>query len=160
MRFLQNAAMMNQAMDQMDTVTGLPSTEGRLPVQALARAMQKGHTLNNFTISQSQIGVLNTGSIERIDAAITLSKGSDAELVGDEVKALTEAVIQSKELDQNDKNDILDLTETLSEEIVGKRKPATINAIMKEITEKLKNTAALAGAADKLLAAVEALFGV
>ena len=159
MQFLQNAAMMNQAMDHMDMVTGLPSTKGRLPVQALARAMQKGHTLNNFTISQSQIGVLNTGSIEKIDAAITLSRGSDVELIGEELKALTEAVIQSAELDQSEKNDVLDLTETLSEEVVGKRKPATIGAIMKGITEKVKGAAALAGAAEKLRKALEALLG-
>lgn len=158
-QFLQNAAMMNQAMDHMDMVTGFPSTEGRLPVQALARAMQKGHTLNNFNISQSQIGVLNTGSIERIDAAITLSKGSDAELIGEELRALTAAVIASEEIKQADKNDVLDLTETLAEEVVGKRKSATIGAVMKEITEKVKGAAALTVATEKLRAALGALLG-
>ena len=159
MIFLQNAAMMNQAMDHADMVTGLPSTEGRLPVAALARVMQKGHTLNNFNISQSQIGVLNTGSIERIDAAITLSKGSDAELIGEELKALTAAVISSQELEQADKNDLFDLTETLAEEVVGKRKSATIGAVMKEITAKVKGATALTVAAEKLHSALEALLG-
>ena len=158
-QFLQNAAMINHALDEMDMVTGLHSTEGRLPVQALAHAMQKGHTLNNFTISQSQIGVLNTGSIEKIDAAITLSKGSDAELIGVEIRALTEAVIQSQELDDKEKSDIIDLTETLSEEVVGKRKPATISAVMKEIVDRVNGVAALASAANKLRDALGALLG-
>jgi hypothetical protein len=92
MEFLKNAMMMNQTLDDMDMVTGIYTPRGRIPVQALARAMQRSHTLNNFNISRSQIGVLNTGSIEKIDAAITLSKGSDAELIADHLKALTEAI--------------------------------------------------------------------
>lgn len=150
MQFLQNAAMMNQALDDMDMVTGFHTPGGRMPVQALARAMQRSHTLNNFNISGSQIGVLNTGSIQRIDAAITLSQGSDAELIGSQIKALTEAVIGSDGLDSAQKNEVLDLTETLAEEVVGKRKPATINAVMKAITEKVTNVAALVAAAEKL----------
>lgn len=150
MQFLQNAAMMNRALDDMDMVTGMPLSGGRMPVQALAAAMQRKHTLNNIHISQSQIGVLNTGSISKIDAAITLSQGSDAELVGSQIKALTEAVVQSEELNEVQKNEVLDLTETLAEEVVGKRKPATINAVMKGITEKLTGAAGLLGAANKL----------
>ncbi|QFT81871.1 hypothetical protein FIU89_14705 [Roseovarius sp. THAF27] len=158
MSFLQNAAMMNNALDHMDMVTGIPSSGGRLPVQALAKAMQRSHTLNNFNISQSQIGVLNTGSIERIDAAITLSKGSDSQLVGDQLKTLTDAVVQSEELSDDQKNEVLELTESLAEEIVGKRKPATIKAVMKAITEKVSSTTSLVGAADKLWDAIRDLF--
>jgi hypothetical protein len=88
--------MMNQVLDDMDMVTGFHTPGGRLPVVALARAMQRTHTLNNFSISKSQIGVLNTGSIEKIDAAITLSKGSDVELITEQIKRLTEEVIKSK----------------------------------------------------------------
>ncbi|MDW3118980.1 MAG: hypothetical protein R8G60_15280 [Roseovarius pacificus] len=159
MQFLQNAAMVNHALDEIDMVTGFRSMEGRLPVQEIARAMQKGHTLNNFNISQSQIGVLNTGSIERIDAAITLSRGSDTELIGEALKDLTAAVISSEELNQEDKNDVLDLTETLADEVVGKRKPATINAVMKEITKKVMGAATLVRAAEKLRDVLETLLG-
>jgi hypothetical protein len=142
--------MMNQAMDQMDMVTGFRTPEGRMPVQTLARAMQRSHTLNNLNISQSQIGVLNTGSVEKIDAAITLSKGSDAELIAEQLRALTEAVISSEDLNAAQKNELLDLTETLAEEVVGKRKPGTIVAVMNAVTEKLKDLAAFATSAAEL----------
>lgn len=157
MQFLQNAAMMNLALDDMDMVTGFPLSGGRMPVQALAQAMRRSHTLNNIHISQSQIGVLNTGSIQRIDAAITLSKGSDAEEIGKQINALTQSVIQSKDLDAAQQNEIIDLTETLAEEVVGKRKPATITAVMKAITEKVNGVAALAGAAEKLWQVIKPL---
>ena len=160
MQFLQSAAMSNQASDDMDMMTGFPSSGGRLPVQAIAQAMKRSHTLNNIHISQSQIGVLNTGSIQRIDAAITLSKGSDAEEIGSLINGLTQAVIQSRELDATQQNEIIDLTETLAEEVVGKRKPATITAVMKAITEKVTGVAALAGAADRLWQAIKPLLPV
>jgi hypothetical protein len=157
MQFLQNAAMMNLAMDQIDKVTGFPSSGGRMPVHALAQAIRRSPTLNNIHISHSQIGVLNTGSIQRIDAAITLTKGSDAEEVGALINGLTQAVIQSNELDASQQNDIIDLTETLAEEVVGKRKQATITAVMKSITEKVGGVAALAGAVEKLWQAISPL---
>ncbi len=72
MQFLQNAAMMNQAMDDMDSISGI-STGGRIPVTALANAMQKRHVYNNIRISNSTVGVLNTGDLAKIDAVITLT---------------------------------------------------------------------------------------
>jgi hypothetical protein len=160
MQFLQNAAMMNRALDDLEMTTGFSSSGGRIPVQAMAQAMQRNHTLNNIHISQSQIGILNTGSIQRIDAAITLSKGSDAEEIGFLINNLTQAVIKSTELDATQQNEIIDLTETLAEEVVGKRKPATITAVMKAITERVTGVAALAGAAEKLWQAIKPLLPV
>lgn len=159
-QFLQNAAMMNLALDDLDMMTGFPSSGGRMPIQALSRAMQASHTLNNIHISQSQIGVLNSGSIQRIDAAITLSKGSEVEQIGALINELTQAVVQSKELDAAMQNEVIELTETIAEEVVGKMKPATITAVMKSITEKVGGIAVLAGAADRLWQAIKPLLPV
>jgi hypothetical protein len=156
---LKNAMMSNRALDDMDMVTGMPSDTPRLPVRALAAAIQEGHTLNNFSISHSQIGVLNTGAINRIDAAITLSKGSDVEVIGDHIKTLTNAVLASDELNARKKNAIIELTETLSEEVVGQRKPATIKAILKEIKEETKDAAAIAASAKILWDLLAPIFG-
>jgi hypothetical protein len=65
MQFLQHAAMMNQAMDDMDEISGLPASGGRIPVAALAGAMKKGSTYNNININNSTVGILNTGDLAR-----------------------------------------------------------------------------------------------
>lgn len=148
--FLKNAALMNQAMDQIDMVSGIPSSDGRIPIYSLARAIQGSVTLNNLTISQSQVGVLNTGSIEKIDAAITPSRGSDAEEISQEIKALTEAIAASEELDAAQKNEVLELTESLAEEIVGRQKKATMAAVLQGITDKVRNSTILADAAARV----------
>lgn len=148
--FLKNAMLMNQAMDQMDIVSGFYTPGGRMPVHELAKAIMKSPTLNNIVVSKSQIGVLNTGSIQKIDAAITLSQGSETEVVTDHIKRLTEAVIGSDELDDVKKNEVIELTESLSEQVVGPRKIATITALVKAIREKVGGTLALSNAAEGL----------
>jgi uncharacterized Zn ribbon protein len=87
--FLMNAAMANQALDDMDAVTGIRSVEGRIPVAAMAGAFRRGSVYNNINVSNAQIGVINTGDLAKIDAAITLSAGSDADAIGRIVKDLT-----------------------------------------------------------------------
>lgn len=99
MQFLRNAAMLNQAMDDMDNVVGFGlSSRSRIPVAEMARAMQKGSTYNNINISNSQVGVLNTGDLARIDAVITLTKDSDAELAGQQLRLLTQAIVDTAEI--------------------------------------------------------------
>ena len=156
--FLKNAALMNHAMDEMDAVTGIYSQGGRIPIVHIARAIQGSPTLNNFVISQSQIGVLNTGSIKKIDAAITLARGSDSEPVAEQIKALTETIIGSDELGPEIKNEVIELTEAIAEEIVTKRRLTSITALMKDLREKLSGTLALSSAAEKLWAAIQSAF--
>lgn len=84
--FLMNAAMMNHAMDEMDMVTGIHLGGGRIPVSALAQAMSRPMTNNHITISNSSVGVLNTGDLAKINAVITITEGSDAEELGHTVK--------------------------------------------------------------------------
>src|SRR5262249_9006209 len=71
-KFLMNAAMINQANDDMDRIIPLASGGGRIPVAAIAGAFGRGSVSNNFNVTNSQIGVINTGDLQRIDAAITL----------------------------------------------------------------------------------------
>jgi hypothetical protein len=158
--FLKNAMMLNQALDDMDEMTGMISNRGRLPVHEFARAITGGHTLNNISITNSQVGVLNTGAIERIDAAITLSRGSDAAVVAEKLKSLIELVANSEELTDKEKNEVVELAETISEEIVGQRKPATIAAVMRSLKEKVSGSLAIAAAADELWKAIQTILGL
>ncbi len=148
--FLINAVMINHLDDQIDFPFGAELSHDRIPVEHIARAIQGSPTLNSFTISNSQIGVLNTGSIQKIDAAITLSKGSDAEPVAEEIKRFTEEVIASREASDAQKNELLELTEAVAEEVVSKRRKGSMIALMKELKEKAGGILALSNAADKL----------
>jgi hypothetical protein len=145
--FLRSAAMMNQALDDMDMMVPIAPSSGRIPVKDLAKAMQKpSHVYNNIRVSNSQIGVLNTGDLAKIDAVITMSNGSDVEALGQNLKDLTQAVIDSTELTGDLKKEMVDLINVLATQIVGpksERKPSVIMAIYKSLEERAKGFAAL-----------------
>jgi Zn-dependent M16 (insulinase) family peptidase len=158
-QFIQNAAMMNQALDQMDFVTGIPSMGGRIPVESLARAMQKAHVYNNISVTNSQVGVINTGDLAKIDAAITMTEGSDADSVGQQLKALTQAIIDSNQLTADAKKELVELIQSLSEQIVGNRKQSVSMALIKSIEERAKGINAISQLVGGLISAISRAFG-
>lgn len=161
--FLQNAAMMNQAMDEMDAMAPFGPSSGRVPIKDIARAMQKlSHVYNNIRVSNSQVGVLNTGDLAKIDAVITMSGGTDVEAVGDGLKALTQAVIDSTEMASAQKKDTIDLINALAAQVVGpksERKPSVIMAIYKSLEERTKGFAAMYALVHALGGEIGRVFG-
>ncbi|MEL7463603.1 MAG: hypothetical protein AAFN79_06025 [Pseudomonadota bacterium] len=158
MDFFKNAVMMNNAVDSMELSTGIALGGGRMPIAEIARAMQKPQAFNNIKIANSQIGVVNTGSIEKIDAAITLSQGSDVEIAARGIKNLTQSVLDAEDLLKEDKQEVVDLIESLSSELVGSRKKATVFAILKEIGARVGEFASTAKAFNELHSVLSALF--
>jgi hypothetical protein len=161
MQFLQHAAMMNQAADDMDSMVGF-RTGGRIPVVALANAMQKRHVYNNIRISHSTVGVLNTGDLARIDAVITLTKDSDVEAIGETLKNLTQAVIDARNIDEKAKKDLVELIQSLAEQVVGsqgQRKPLVIMTLLRGIEERAKGIGAISGVVHQLVAVITNMFG-
>lgn len=159
MHWLKNAAMMNQALSDMDMVTGIPLGGDRIPVAAVASAMRRNPILNHIHINNSQIGVLNTGLIERVDATITLTRGTEFESVGDHLKVFTEALANSVDVEQKTREALAELVESLSDQI-NQRKRASITATMSAILEKSSQVAALAPAAEALWLAVKPHVGL
>jgi hypothetical protein len=161
-QFLREAALANQALDEMDMALGMRTTGGRIPVAELAGAMRGKSSFNNITINNSQVGVVSTGDLARIDAVITLTKGTDAEEIGHLIRDLTQAVIDEATLSGAQRSDIVDLLQALSEEVVGaqgRSKPPVIKTLAGEIRSRTHDIAALSSIASALLAAVERLFG-
>jgi hypothetical protein len=161
MQFLQYAAMMNQAADDMDSMVGF-RTGGRIPVAALANAMQKTPIYNNIRISNSTVGVLNTGDLARIDAVITLTKDTDVEAIGDTLKNFTQAVIDARDIEPKAKKDLMELTQSLAEQVVGSqgpRKPSVIMTLLRGIEERSKGIVAISAVVHQLITVVTSMFG-
>lgn len=161
-QFLLNAAMMNQALDDMDAVVGFSSGSGRIPVSEIARSMQEKTVLNNIRISNSSVGVLNTGDLARIDAVITFTNGTNVESVGQLLRKLTQSVVDSEELDAKAKKDVLDLIEALADLVVGARsnaKASVARVLVDGITDKLKKATDLTSVIEAFREALAKLFG-
>lgn len=76
-KWLQAAAMINHAQDEFDAIIPIGPSGGRIPVAEIARAASRTRAYNNIHINNSNIGVVNTGNLARIDAAITISTGTE-----------------------------------------------------------------------------------
>jgi hypothetical protein len=159
MQFLQNAAMMNHAMDEMDSITGLGQLGGRIPVAALAGAMSNKSTNNHINISNSTVGVINTGDLAKIDAVITLTKDSDVDSIGVAIKTLTQTIVDSKEADRATKQDLIELVQAIGEQIVGQRKKSILLSLFKGLEERAKGYVGITTAAQSLILIAKSLLG-
>jgi hypothetical protein len=158
--YLMNAAALNHAQDEMDAMMPFGQTGGRIPVAAMAMAFQKGSSVNNhITVTNSQIGLINTGDVQKIDAAITLTAGSDAEAVGKQLQALTQAVIDSSEVAADQKRELVELLQALSDQVVRSRTKSVALSLLTAIEERAKGVNALVQLVASLNAGVSALFG-
>jgi hypothetical protein len=139
-----NAAMLNQAQDDMDRIIPIGPPSARIPVAAMAGAFRRGNAVyNNIQVTNSQIGVINTGDLAKIDAAITMTTGSDADAIGRQLRELTQAVLDAGNIASEQKKELIELIQALSEQIVSARKKPVIASLLRSIEERAKGAHAI-----------------
>jgi hypothetical protein len=154
-----NAAMTNQALDDMDAMVGFGRSGGRIPVAAIAQAFRRGSVYNSINVNNSQVGLINTGDLAKIDAAITLTAGSDADAVGRDLKALAEAIIEAKNIEAETKKELIELLQGISEQVVSGRKKSVVGSLLKAVEERAKGLNAIVQLVSSLRAGIAQLFG-
>lgn len=159
LKFLQNAAMLNNAMDQMDAVMPIGLNNGRIPVGEIARAMAKSNTYNNISIQNSNVGVVNTGNLARIDAAITMSKGTETEEFGARLKDLTQAILSQEALAAETRQQLIEITQAISDQAIGSKAPSkvVVDTLFGRLKSLCSDVTVIAGATEKLQQAWEIL---
>jgi hypothetical protein len=159
-QFLQNAAMANQALDDMDMISGMRTVGGRVPIAALAAATRGADrtVYNNIKISQSTVGVINTGDLAKIDAVITLTKETDAEQIGVYLQELTQVILDSQKSTIADRQELIDLIKSLAEQIQSARKKSVTLSLLKGIEERIQTISAAIPVYEKMKPIVEALY--
>ena len=105
-----------------------------------------GVTLNNISIDNSVVGVLNTGSIETVDAAVTTLNRSGETGIAQALTDLTQAVASNKEATNETKNEILEILSVVSSEATapkGKRRSTAMKPMLREMATLLGGVASL-----------------
>jgi hypothetical protein len=141
----QNARAMNHLSAEMEWCSGLPI--GTMPRYAPPppKYLTKigGLVLNNITIKESAIGVINTGTIkgnlQSIDASLTLlNKQPQYREFLKVIRDLSEAIVNANEASEAQKEAIVEWLSTLIEQARSakeSRKPSLIKAAIKELSE-------------------------
>lgn len=121
---------------------------GILPRFPERQVIQGGSvTLNNIRLDRSVVGVLNTGTIETVDAAVTALGAAHEEGVADAVKALAEAVAASTGATAEQKNQVLEILSVLATEATApkeKRRSAAMRPLLQELSTHVGAIASLA----------------
>lgn len=127
--------------DHMDAIVGLPRSGARFPERRTVNV--GGVTMHNINVNNSTVGVINSGSIGTIDAAITVLKQSDDTRLVEALKKLSEAIISSNEIQTDAKNQLLEILSVLSAEATApkeQRHTTVISALMSRFHELVSLT--------------------
>jgi hypothetical protein len=151
--WLKSSAMMNHASASMDSIMGGIGVQSpMIPVEAIARAASMANAYNNINISNSSVGVVNTGNLARIDAAITMSKGTEAEEFGARLKDLTQAILADTKSSAEIKQQLVEVAQAISDQAIGSKRPSkvVVTTLFGELRKLAGDLTVIAGAVEKL----------
>jgi hypothetical protein len=135
---------LNYLSAEMEAATGLRGIFPRYPERRVIKAGDI--TMNNIKIDRSNVGVLNTGTIGTVDAAITVLRQSGDQTVSAAIQALTEAIIADRTATEELKNQALEILSVLATEATApkeQRRKAVIKTLVLELSTLLGGAAAL-----------------
>lgn len=127
----------NFVASMLETSLGVP--QGFLvPRVSVAEPLIQGDnmTFNNIKVDRSTVGAINTGNITKLDVAIGLMQSGSQQELAEGLRQLTEAVIASKELPEEDKQVAVDQLSFLGEE-AAKSTPKQSSSILRPVLSAL-----------------------
>jgi hypothetical protein len=117
---------MDRLDDQINDTVGLPR-QPRPPRTSIGKVL-----MHQVHIHGNNNGVVNTGTIGRLEQSISIINASDPGLA-EKLKALTDAVVSSDQLADADKQSAADLLATLSVEAAKPKASRSPTAVLKAI---------------------------
>jgi CCR4-NOT transcriptional regulation complex NOT5 subunit len=146
----ENMAMINYLQDSIAYTTGVPgSTPPRIqiPVPIVNNAPVTQNTHNNIHVENSVVGSINTAQVGRINVAMNdISNGND-ESVKLAIKTITEAMVNSSELEGATKDQLLEQMAFIAEQAslpVASRQRSVVVPVLSAISASLSGVASLA----------------
>jgi hypothetical protein len=120
-------------------------------------------TLNNINVTKSTLGAINTGTIQNLDAGITLMQSSGESEIAKAVQQLSQAIVDSNEINASLKNEIAEQLEFLTAQILvekQKRSIGTVRSVLSGIRDVISISAGLLMIWDKVEPLFRAAFGI
>jgi hypothetical protein len=151
----------NQVAAEFEMISGIPGIVPRYPPRPPRTVLRGGMTLNHIRVSNSSIGVLNTGTIGTIDGAVGVMKGGSAQEAAQGFKAITEAVVNAQDLAPENRNKVLELLSVVAAEGAApkeKRRGEAMRILLRDVSAALSGSAALAKLWETLRPTIEGLF--
>ena len=161
LRHTQLASLYNQALDRMDSIVGLPVTGGRMHIPT-PTTINAGQTIyNNIRVDNSVVGAINTGNIEKLDVMMSVMRDANNQELADALQQLTQAILDTPDLQPNDKDFALEWLSFLSNQALmqeTERQPAIGKTAIAALERILSNTGSVASIWSAVKPFLETLF--
>ena len=121
------------------------------------------YTLHNIKVSDSVIGSVNSGDVEKIDVAMTNIQHSGNTKIADALKSLTETVLECKEITSDLKNELIQNLSFVSQQVStpqGARKQGVLRSVLAGIKDGVSTVSSLAGLWTKFEPLFKDIFGL
>ncbi len=152
-------AQLNHQASLLNVMLGFAElhTGFRLPRAQISASPERAPlTLNNIHVESSVVGSINTGEVEKLDVMMTHIRAVGDSKLADALQEFTQAIINSKELSDLDKNSALEhLSFLASQSALPKEQRQT--AVAKAVIPALGRIIATAGGLASLWSAFEPL---
>ena len=134
------------ATAQMESVMGISGVLPRYPERQVKIIKGGSVSLHNINITNSSIGVLNTGNLEMVDSAITVLKNDQATYeIAKAISNLTNAIASSN-LPAANKNEAIEILSVVASEATapdGKRKVSVVKQLLAHFPTVIQTAASV-----------------
>jgi len=146
LQFSMVAAHFNVIEEQISAGTG-----GLMPPKRIIipppPSFGDNYIFNNINVTESNIGAINTGTAANIDASITIMQNQGNNDLAAAITELTQAIIDSKEIEQSTKNEIAEQLQFLVAQSTAEPESRSLG-LVKGVLTGIRNT--ISGAAGLL----------
>ncbi len=152
---------LNYLAEGIEMTVGMPGLSPRFPLRPPRTVLAGLTTLNHMHISNSNIGVLNTGTIGTIDGAVGIMLSGGEQKAAQAFKTMTEAVASASDLATPDKNKTLELLSVVAAEGAApkeKRRSEAMRTLLRDVSSALSGSAALVRLWEAVKPVIEAMF--
>jgi hypothetical protein len=143
---MESIAMINYLSDSIDRTFGLPPRGPRITLPPQTVVNNSPVTNNNINVDRSVVGTINTAQVARIDIAMKNIQNNGSEEVTKAIKALSEAVINNKEVEAIQKNQLIEQLTFLAEQAAlpkNQQQTSVIKMVLKAIPATLNTLTSL-----------------
>lgn len=107
---------LNFLHEEMEMITGMPGVLPRYELPKPPTINTRRITLNNIQVSDSVVGVINTGQIEKLDVAVDAVRDAGQEQLADALQKLSQAVVDAPDLLPQQKDEAVEHLAFLAEQ--------------------------------------------
>ncbi|WFL78566.1 hypothetical protein P7228_05740 [Altererythrobacter arenosus] len=162
MVFAQNAAMYNMADRQMVAVTGMPHLSSQIDIPN-APVPPIHYNNQNVTVQGGTVGAINFGNVNDIQVNLQALTQHGEIGVADALANMTNAILETHELAEAQKNELLEQLAFLSSQATAQpqeRKPGMIKSVLGAIGEGAGAIKSIADAWGAVAPLLQGHFGI